>query len=50
MQSPLAGSAGPSWKRDHDNSERMPPEALARRKRKFEARTEPARKRRETAA
>ena len=50
MQSPLRWSDDPSWKRDYNNYERMPPEELARRRREFDVQKEAAKKRRENAA
>lgn len=50
MQSPLRWSGDPSWKRDYNNYERMPPEELARRRREFDAQKEAAKKQRENAA
>jgi len=50
MQSPLRWSGDPSWKRDYNNYERMPPEELARRRLEFDAQKEAAKKQRENAA
>jgi glycine/betaine/sarcosine/D-proline reductase family selenoprotein B len=50
MQSPLRWNGDPSWKRDYNYHERMPPEELARRRREFDAQKEAAKKQRENAA